>query len=247
MSRRRRHNHRQDIIEGEWKPVVHPPSSPVPNVEPGGRYDRETPIREPGLEPDYLVPLATSLTIAAGFALACIVIPMLWMDRSFWQAWRYGATAFVIVQVLSFLATRDIVERTIWQVETMVGADLDGSGEIGRPATVLEVYNEHERDRKRKGDTWQSIDRLHLSADPDKFKLFCEAVNAGASLSIGKWTGSSGPWSRSEYENLLDELTQRGLVELKDKDTPQLGRRLTDKGERVFAQIARKQLPKPQD
>lgn len=251
MTRHRRHDNRAEVIDGEWRPIVSAPHTPAPKVDPGGRWTRETPVREPTIEADWGVPFATSLTIAAGIALGCVVIPMIWLEHTFWQSWRYGATAFVIVQVFSFLAARDIVDKTIWQLEEMTGADLSGDGHIGRPTTTIEVYNDNrnqqtQQQRRDRGDTWQEMHRLRIDVEPEKFKQFAEAINAGASLSVSRWTnGKNGIFTRGEFDSMIDELTQRGLIEYKDPNTPQLGRHITERGKHVFSQIAQKQLPKP--
>lgn len=252
---RRRHRHNNEIVEGDWRPVVSPPQTPAPRVEPGGEYNRKAPVYPATIEGNVLVPVLQAIAVAAFVFVTAGLIAWYFVEVH-WKDALVGS--FVLstgVGLLTLLGSIEAHYKLLWSFEEMIGADLNQDGKVGRPTTTIEVYNDNrssseqlQDQRREHGDTWTHMDRLQIETDPHKFKRFAEAMNAGSSLSVSRWTnGQNGIFTRGEFDAMIDELSQRGLIEYKDPDTPQLGRIVTERGKHVFGEIARKQLPRPAD
>lgn len=93
---------------------------------------------------------------------------------------------------------------------------------------VLEVSHTERDGGSEQGRTIQYFGELPVEVGP--FVEYVRAVMAGESLAIANWTGSGKPFSRQEYQKLLDILRQAGAV----LTYPGKGNKLTRKGQRTL-------------
>lgn len=82
--------------------------------------------------------------------------------------------------------------------------------------------------------------KIHnLMLDKGKILEIARGVLNGRSLSLGEWTGKSGPLSRSEFETMRGELLEVGLIRWVNPEYKQQGLELTPIGKTFFEQIIR--------
>lgn len=64
---------------------------------------------------------------------------------------------------------------------------------------------------------------VDLPISGDQLKALADGLVQGAPLTVHKWTGSRGVFSRAEWESVRYELVRRGLVRAVSPGTPQRG------------------------
>lgn len=93
---------------------------------------------------------------------------------------------------------------------------------------VLEVSHTERDGGGEQGRTIQYFGEL--PCEPVAFNDYVKSIMAGETLAIARWTGADKPFSRLEYEQLLDILRQAGAV----VNLPGKGNQLTQHGKRAF-------------
>ena len=117
-------------------------------------------------------------------------------------------------------------------LEHLTGIDINGDGRIGdeivRPVRV---------------DIEEMDDNIHITTRarfPSERKLIAVAdaiVNGGASFSVREIVEQRKLLSRSEFEEMREEMLARGMVTLKNPEYPKLGYDVTRAGRAVFRDI----------
>jgi len=93
---------------------------------------------------------------------------------------------------------------------------------------VLEVNH---RQRDGRGELGRTINYFGtLPVEPEKFNDYIRAIDRGETLAIARWTGAGKPFSRQEYERLLEMLRQAGIA----ANLPGKGNQLTQAGRRAI-------------
>ena len=101
----------------------------------GANYERRRPVREASLESDVAVPGLQALL--SGLAAAVITGGV-----ASWAAWPKPWTLALVAGgagvALSWLALLRDSRNLLWEVETLLGADLDRDGSVGAPVKIAE-------------------------------------------------------------------------------------------------------------
>ena len=87
---------------------------------------------------------------------------------------------------------------------------------------------------KGDSDNYLSGEYASLSVDPRRLRIFAQGVLAGKGFALGVWTGSTGIFSRDEYDTLRSELIERGILRWKNENAHAQGVELTRAGESFF-------------
>jgi hypothetical protein len=188
----------------------------------------ETPGRSPHPVADVVVPLLQAVVsgclagggVALGVAKLTDVDPVL----------AGGVSALAVTGLVWSTLLADS-RRLLRRVETWVRQDLDGDGKIGKPEpeTVrLEMHTQTDTGQHRTIFSDVPVDKA-------KFKVWVQGVVADRSLALGSWTGSKGPFSRSEYDELMAFMDRARVVEWNNPDSPRSGRKLTTLGRQALA------------
>lgn len=188
----------------------------------------DVPTRAPTVGADVAVPLCQAVAsgvlvgVPLGGALA-------YLARLPW--WLAGIGAVLVAGCVWMLLLRDH-RRLLWQTERTTGRDLDGDHQIGQPAAPPPLRLE--LDSTDQDGYHGQI--LHIDAvTPDQLATFARAVREGRSMALDTWTGKGRLFTRTQYANVMDEMTAAGLVV---KSSGNTGRRLTAKGRAVFRGLA---------
>lgn len=223
-----------DALE-PWQPK---PPPQVPG-NPGGYFEasRERPARPMNVESDVVTPLVQALALG-GFVFGAFFVgglafkaPELTMHAACFSGLvSGGAFYFVIV-----LANR----RLLWVAERLINDDLNGDGHVGRPPAPdgsppppLELEVVHRNEHGLFSQMFRSP--LPAGVSEDAFYQFARAVGQGRGLAETGWTGRGKPFSRTSYSDLLDALTQAGLVRWINPSARAQGRELTEPGRRAL-------------
>ena len=194
-------------------------------------FSREQPARAASMESDVWVPAAQAgLAGLAGSISLCVTVAWSWP----WYT-PLLAAGCVMCGTWGYLLADH--RRLLRSVERVVNRDLDRDGTIGEPApavdpepgpTTIEVT-------VPRGQS-NSVYFLETDVEPETLRGFCRAVTSGrAGLAVGAWVGAGRPFSRPQYDTLMNELTRAGLVENAGGNQ---GRQLTRAGRHVLARIA---------
>lgn len=213
----------------EWQEFGYT-SGPGMLHQPGATLERQTPTRSQTKEADVLVPFLKS-TVYAFVGAVLTLIPTIWVTTSKGGPWYIPVIIAGVVGVLSFsvawIALDKDVRRTLWQIETWAGADLDQDGHVGKPkpSTV----------RVELTDKPARIMRLIDLPLPDgKLKAMAQGVTMGRSFSR---RGLTGILSESEFTALSVAMIEANLIRLRQADNPKSGFEFTPAGRAIVRKL----------
>jgi hypothetical protein len=173
-------------------------------------------------------------TLAGGFFCWLFHWPFLWALAA------GGAVTFVVWM--------NLYNRMLYLIEFVLKADINGDGVIGAPLTQLPPPTT--RIELIKTDQDHNLvegDYINLPAEPEQLAQLADGLSQGYSLSINKWTGRGKPFTRSQFETLLDVFHTRGLAAPLSAKSPNSGYALTVAGKHVISRFARPTTPPPQN
>lgn len=126
-----------------------------------------------------------------------------------------------------------------WQrrIERVLGVDLNGDGYIGQPPATIERAPLPPVKIEVISDNGRQSDFLSLPAEPEQLKQLGQALTAGETFSVHRWTGPGGLFSRSQFDQLKAELVNRGMLRMAGQAANQ-GFTLTSKGKAVMRGFA---------
>jgi len=187
----------------------------------GAEFVRETPLAQPTIEGSVLVPALQSLLcgLAAGVLTAFPTAAWHW---PWWSPLAAGGGVFALSWTVILADSRKLLRK----VETWIGADLDGDGEIGPPAKASVSVTIEEAKQHGRRLTYAEFD-----ASPSEVRRFAEAA-LGERLTV-----HGVGLSRHTFERLRAEALERGLVCWKDTSAHRLGLELTRAGRAVFEKL----------
>lgn len=198
------------------------------------------PTRQEGFSAAVGIPLLQSLVTGAlcGMSITALCWALEWPNPG-----KLGLVGSLLITTGMWAASLSSWMR---RIERILGVDLNGDGYIGQvpmaaPPESLRIEVIHDQGRSA-----QFIDL----PSPDKLPLLAAGLLAGRQFSQSVWTGQSGIFSRSEFEELRAELLKRNLARWKNADSPSQGVELTPPGRAVFRRLAQSlqsspTLPKP--
>jgi len=184
---------------------------------PPGDYTRETPTgKADTVESGVKVPLLQAV-ITGGVAGVVVTIPTAiyhwpWIVPPCMAIGTFGLSWWLLLQ-----DTRRLLRR----IETFVGRDLDGDGEIGFTVEIVEDLPELKR-----------VQYAHFPARQEQVEQFAMAALNG-------WLTVNSPHrlSRRKFTQLRDVAIDRGLLAWVHPDARQQGVQLTAVGRHVFKKL----------
>ena len=184
---------------------------------PGSEFSREVPAGNMGtVESAVKVPVLQSLLMA----LVALLLTGLGAIR-----WGWHWTSPVIAAVIAFCLAAWLLlvdsRRLLRTVETVIGKDLDGDGEVGFTVEITDLTE----DKKR-------VSYAHFPARPEQVERFATAALNG-------WLTVNSPHrlSRRRFTQLRDVALDRGLLAWRCEDARQQGVELTAVGRHVFKRL----------
>jgi hypothetical protein len=149
-----------------------------------------------------------------------------------WGRPNVAATGALIVGTVTWAVLMVDHRRLLRHVEEWTRLDIDRDGTIGQPSrdSIELSVQIHEQGRGPR----------HLFEDVDvseaAFRTWARSVVNGRSLSVSSWTGKGKPFSRGDYEALLDVLTEARVVEWVNPKATSQGRQLTRMGKAALTE-----------
>lgn len=185
-------------------------------IAPGAEYERREPTREPTLVGDVAVPglqaLVTGAVLgAAGGALAGLAGADRWLPVSV----AVGGA----VTGLAWLVLLSEQRRLLWRVETIIGADLNQDGAVGKPTGAPEG---EPRDRLVLLHSNTERNRSPIRRQFEQFVRGCDAHGTAQNY----WE-STGGLDRDTYLRFRDSLMRLGWAEWRSTGAPNQGWELT--------------------
>jgi hypothetical protein len=179
---------------------------------------------------DVLVPLLQAGVSGVLTGVSAGIVAVLVLELEAKTAATVGAVSALAVTgiVWTFLLTDS--RRLLRKIETWTRQDLDGDGSIGKPKDPETIRLEMHTQTHSGRQTLFS----EVPVSKAKFKLWAQGVTSGRSLALGSWTGSKGPFSRSEYDVLMDAMEKARVVSWNNPDEPRSGRTLTRLGKQAL-------------
>lgn len=191
----------------------------------GVSFERRQPARPASLASDVIVPLAQAL--ATG--IIAFILNKLTLN------WNSGTVAAGVI-ALAWLVLLIDHRSALWNIERVIGADLNRDGFTGPPepppTTRVEIIEPKPRSHHEI--------YLQFDLDPGVLSQFARAAIGGQSLSEASWCGTGNPLSRAQYNHLRDTLITRGLARWRNPAHPRLGWEPTAKGCAVLRELAQR-------
>lgn len=218
----------QPLPGGDWQRI--PGASPfysgtaAATLPPGASWRRQTPARKPEFISDVGVPGAqatiTGLLAGIGAGLAT-------------GDWLTGLIAGGVTLGAAWFWFLGGSQKTIWLVETITGADLNGDGATGQPATPARQNIRVELVQDEPGSAHRLL--VDLPINDSKARAMAGALlNNGASFSR---RGLAGILSDTEYSQTQTALLAAGLLRQRG-EAKNSGFEITGKGKAVLRQLA---------
>lgn len=193
-------------------------------LSPGASWRRQTPARKPEVVSDVVVPGAQAAItgILAGIGGGLIA-----------GDWIAGLTIGGLVTGGAWFWFLGGSQKTIWLVESITGADLNGDGLAGQPATPARQNIRIELAQDEPGSAHRRL--IDLPIDDNKARAMATALlNNGASFSR---RGLAGILSDTEYSQTQTALLAAGLLRQRG-EAKNSGFDITGKGKAVLRQLA---------
>lgn len=190
-------------------------------------YSIETPGRKPSAVADVAVPLLQAIIsgVIAGIGASIGTAKLTDLDPAL-----IGPVAGLLVTGAVWARLLTDSRRLLRRIETWSRRDLDGDGKIGDPGRQETVRLEM---HTHTGSGHKTI-FSEVPVSKAKLKTWAQGVTGGRSLALGSWTGSKGPFSRSEYDALMDAMDKARVVAWNNPDEPRSGRTLTKLGKQAL-------------
>lgn len=186
--------------------------------------------------PSWTRHLAMALSVAGCLALSIFVGVLVVMlrrrfgfeaavgDAGFWAGLTFSVSlaAGILLAVVDF-------RGGLTSIETIIGRDLDGDGQVGEPATQLEVMIQGAMGSKRRF--------LDLPVPDYVLRTFATAAGNGQPISEREWTGP-GKLTSKQYREMRDQFLERGLAKWIDPQSHRAGWEFTEDGKAAMKEIA---------
>lgn len=222
-------------VPNAWEQRARPGKRDKPQSNYVGNWERSQPARRASKEADVWVPF---LQAAITGAFSALMLGIIAGCLVYWQAWPWWvvlsvvAMTWLLVTSVTWLRLMNDSRELLWKLETWTNTDLDGDGKTGEgesksrePEHVVRLEVE-----QKDGDAVRHVFFHDLPTEPALFTTWAQAAVNGQSLAVGHWTGNDRPFSRSNYEALLDFLHGAGVVTWQNADAPAQGRKVTRPG-----------------
>lgn len=205
-----------DIVDAEWRSDRLPalpgqvfaesaqPSSVIRIPPAAAQIETRTPHREPSLVADVAVPLLQALITTGAFGIMAGLVA--WAAA--WS-WRVPVVVVGLALAISWLIRLRLMDRLLWQVERLTGADLNGDGVSGRPTTYA-VANPAQARAAVASELRQADDQAKRAA----LLAFVDRCYISGCSERAHGVAASGP-TRNAYIANRDTLLNLGLAEWK--------------------------------
>lgn len=209
---------------------------PTATASPGeiaGDVYRQMPARPASFESDVLVPASQAMITGL-----VSLLPTGVLTAVFGWDWRVALLLSGGVMVVSWLYLLNAHRKLLWLVEELSRRDVDGDGQVGKPAPPappvrLEVAHAEPSGMVHRRQLFE----LPQGVSDEMFRSFARrAPLMGISLAV--WTGRSGEFSRAQFEALMQMLDDAGIVAWVNPDKRSLGRYLTGAGRAALRHFA---------
>lgn len=162
------------------------------------------------------------------FGAAIVAIIAYKLTSPDWAAW--GGVVGLLIASYTWVRGMSLWQYLVQLVERSTGADIDGDGTIAGDEKVIPV-------RVSVHDGTQVV--MARFPDERKLKRVADAViNLNTPLSVREIVERQHLLSRTEFENMRDEMVLRGLLRLKNEEQPGAGYSLTRRGAEMFRELA---------
>lgn len=156
--------------------------------------------------------------------------------------WRVALSAVPVVWLLAWLAS---LRGWRNRLERLTGLDLDRNGYVGEPEPEAEPQPPQRLEVKLYTNGGRNMEVIDLPG-PDLLPTFARGLlEYNKPLTQTAWTGSAGPYSRSQFDELRNELIHRGLARWKNPAAPAQGCELSPAGRAVMRRIIEAETNKP--
>jgi len=115
----------------------------------GATYERRKPVRPAKVESDVTVPLLQSIItgITGGIVTGSVAV----LVGQGWQSLLYGVAGSGVVFGLAWSVILGEHRRALWEIERIIGRDLDGDDQIGQPIIQREPVRVESIERNVRG------------------------------------------------------------------------------------------------
>jgi len=190
---------------------------------------------------DVIVPAGQALLIGSGVGVGTFVLAL---AVTIWQGWRFwlplaagGASGGLAFAVASVGLTMDH-RRLLWAAEAALGVDLDGDDVAGKPDPEILRVELLERSNGR-----QRLAYIDLPGDRSQLRTLALGLLNGRGTNQAQWTGTAGPFTRSEFEAIRAALIERNLANWIDERHHNQGWELNAAGRAIMAKLADRPTP----
>lgn len=199
--------------------------------------------RQASWNADVIVPAGQALLIAAGVGVGAFVLTMVLAVARGWTWWlpfaasgALGGLSFAIAAVLLTMDHR----RLLWAAEALTGVDIDSDDVVGKPEPQdvlrVELMDRNEGNHRR-------LTYIDLPGDRDQLATLARGLLNGKGTGQAQWTGTAGPFTRSEYEAIRATMIQRGLATWINPKHHNQGWELNAAGRAIMQRIADRPTP----
>jgi len=189
--------------------------------DPGAYGSRRWPSPRSDVQVPLLQALVTALVISV--AVTGVVWGVFGLDF-----WKTLGVAFCAALVVSWFWRLGIVTETLWEVEERLGVDVTGDGKVGRPtqpSVRVEIAS---------GNREQYVDIEGLS---DLTQIRQLAILGLTNRFNERAVARAFGWPREQWQEIRDQLIERGLVEWNGEEGSTRGVSLTPDGEAVMRAV----------
>lgn len=195
---------------------------------------RRTPARPPTVQSDVVTPLLKGLAVGASVGVL-VIIPTVFVPS--WP-WYTPLLAWGVASPLAVIGFIFHHQGGLWVTEEVSSepAELPALAPTSTPTPPVELEVIH----KDSDNRFQRMLRFELphGVDEAQFYNFAKGItDGGRTLAQTDWTGSSRPFSKPKYQELLNRLTEAGVVAFIDPDAPTVGRKITRAGRAGLARF----------
>lgn len=194
---------------------------------------RQSTVSLPSMESHVHVPVNQALITGCLFApvvfLSVSSVARIWLTtgEALLAGGVTGGIALFLVAALKWQAKTAFYDSLLQTVETELGVDLDGDGQVGPPEIVkVEVKSED-------GNRWQFAD---LPGKPEALREFAKRVLMGQGFTDE--TGTMAGLTQKEVKDLREVFVSRGWARWKHATRKQQGVDVTRVGAEVLRAIA---------